>query len=137
MMHSHRKKEGERDERKKGRVSITFMRYCGDGLGHSTTPAATNFFKQDWYPQDQNCKQQQDNMNVNEVDQPQGDDDGVDQDEGLGSLRDPSCNMDKQDKGQSSDNKVSDKDKEEEEDENDEESDRDESKTEQLGFSEL
>jgi hypothetical protein len=115
------------------------MRYRGGGVGHSTTRAATNFFKQDRHPRDQNRKQQQDDMDVNDVDRPQGDDDGVDQDEGLASLRDPSSDMDEQDEGQGSDNEESDKDKEEEEEEeeNDEEGDGDESETEQLEFSEL
>ena len=118
-----------------------FMRYRGGGVGHSNTQAATDFFKRDRHPQDQNCSQPQDEMDVNDVDRPQGDDDGVDQDEGLRISRDPGGDMDEQDEDQGSDEEESDKDNEEDgdedEDEDDKEGDGDESETEQLGFSEL
>jgi len=113
------------------------MRYRGGGVGHSNTQAATDFFKRDRHPQDQNCSQPQDEMDVNDVDRPQGDDDGVDQDEGLRISRDPGGDMDEQDEDQGSNEEESDKDNEEDEDEDDKEGDGDESETEQLGFSEL
>ena len=112
-----------------------FMRYHGGGVGHSTTQAATDFFKRDRHPQDQNRSQPQDEMDIDDVDQHQGNEDGVDQDESLGSSDDPGGDMDEKDEDQRSDNEESDGDDDEEE--NDEEGDRDESETEQLGFSDL
>jgi hypothetical protein len=112
------------------------MRYRGGGVGHSTTRAATDFFKRDRHPRDQNRKQQQDEMDVDDVDQPQGDDDGVGQDEGLRSSCDPGGDMDEQDSDQGSDNEESenDNDGEEEEEESDEEGDGDKSETDSLDF---
>jgi len=69
------------------------------------------------------------------VDQHQVDNDGVDLDERLGSLDDPGCDVDEQDKDQSSNSDEGNEDSDEAE--NDEESDGDESEMEQLGFSEL
>jgi hypothetical protein len=121
-----------------------FMRYRGGGVGHSITRAATNFFKRDRHPRDQNRYQQQDEMDVDDIDPHQGDD-GI---EGLGSSDDPGCNIDEQDDDQCSDDeKVDGDDGEAENDEEgvgdddegeyDEEDDGDESETERLGFSEL
>ena len=111
------------------------MRYRGGGVGHSTTRAATNFFKQDRHPRDQNRNEQRDEMDVDDVDQPQGDDRGPGQDELLGSPDEPGSDVDEQDEDQGSDDEESNRDNDGEE--NDEEGDGDESETEQLGFSEL
>jgi len=105
------------------------MRYRGGGVGHSSTRSATDFFKRDRHPRDQN-RNQQDEMDVDDVDQPHRNDDGFDQDEILGSSDDPGSDVDEQDEDQGSDDEESNRD-------DDEEGDGDESETEQLGFSEL
>ena len=69
-------------------------------------------------------------MDVDDVDQPHGDDDGFDQDEILRSSNDPGSDVDEQDEDQGSDDEESDRD-------DNEEGDGDKSETEQLGFSEL
>ena len=76
-------------------------------------------------------------MDVDDVDQHQVDNDGVDLDERLGSLDDPGCDVDEQDEDQSSDSDSDEGNEDSDEAENDEESDGDESEMEQLGFSEL
>ena len=121
-----------------------FMRYRGGGVGHSTTRAATNFFKRDRHPRDQN-RNQQEEMDVDGVDGHQGDNY---EDERLGSSDDPGSDMDEQDEDQGSDDEESNGDDDEEEndeegdgdndnEETEEEGDGDESETERLGFSEL
>jgi hypothetical protein len=110
------------------------MRYHGGGVGHSTTRAATDFFKLDRHPRDRKRNQQQDEMDVDDVDRHQGDNNGFDQDERLGSSDDPGSDVAEQDEDQGSDDEESNRDDEEE---NNEEGDGDESETEQLGFSEL
>jgi hypothetical protein len=111
-----------------------FMRYRGGGVGHSNTRAATDFFKIDRHPRDWK-RNQRDEMDFDDVDldRHQGDIDGFDQDERLGSSDDPGSDVDEQDQG-SNDEESNLGDDEEE---NDEEGDGDESETEQLGFSEL
>ena len=109
------------------------MRYRGGGVGHLTTRAATDFFKQDQHPRDQNYSQQ-DKMDVDDADRHQ-DNNGFDQDERLRSSDDLGSDVDEQDQLEGSGDEESNRDDEEEE--TDEEGDGDESKMEQLGFSEL
>ena len=111
------------------------MRYRGGGVGHLTTRAATDFFKRDRHPRDRNHSQQRDEMDVDDVDRPQGNDHGVDQDEILTSSDDLGSDVDEQDEDQGSDDEESNRDDNEEE--TDEEGDGDKSETEELGFSEL
>jgi hypothetical protein len=71
-----------------------FMRYRGGGVGHLTSRAATDFFKGDRHPQDQN-RNQQDKMDVDDVDRRPGDNN---EDERLGSADDPGSDMDEKER---------------------------------------
>jgi hypothetical protein len=73
-------------------------------------------------------------MDVDDVDQHQGDNDGV---ERLGSSDDPGCNMSDEQELEEDEDQDSGSGSDVDERENDEEVDGDESETEQLGYAEL
>ena len=103
------------------------MRYRGGGVGHSTTRAATDFFKQDRHPNDQHCHSHQEEMNV----------DGEEDDK----ERETGEEVEGDDEADDRDREEEEEEEEEEEvqdDENDDNNDDgEESEVERLGFTEL